>query len=253
MNTKKQTKLNPLLTKWKRGVVYTQTWLTSLGYNHDLVKSYRRSGWIEPLGGGAYKLSGDTVEWAGGLHALQQQKKLDVHVGGRTALELKGYAHYGRQGGEKCFLYAQNGTNLPKWFKNFNWNVDLVFKATNLFPANIKMSLMEYSFKEVNIQISSPERAALEMLYYVPVLQGFDEAYHILEGLLTLRPELVQELMEKCRSVKVKRLFLFMAEKSELPWFDQLNIKRINLGSGKRVIVPNGVLDKKYLITVRNS
>lgn len=250
MNTQKTKKLNPLLTQWKRGVVYTQTWLTSLGYNHDLVKSYRRSGWVESLGRGAYRLPGDKVDWLGGLHALQQQKKLAVHAGGRTALELKGYAHYGRQGREKCFLYAQSSTTLPKWFQNYNWNVDLVFKATNLFPVDLKASLMEYSHKEVNVLISAPERAVLEMLYYVPASQGFDEAYHILEGLLTLRQELLQQLLEQCRSVKVKRLFLYMAEKGELPWFDRLNLKRINLGSGKRVIVPNGMYDKKYLITV---
>lgn len=250
MNTHKRKKLNLLLTQWKRGVVYTQTHLSSLGYNHDLVKSYRRSDWIEPLGSGAYKVSGDTVDWPGGLYALQKQKKLAVHVGGRTALELKGYAHYGRQGREKCFLYAPAGTTLPKWFQNYDWNIDLVFKATNVFPAHLKTSFTEYSHKEINVRISAPERAVLEMLYYVPGKQGFDEAFHLLEGLLTLRSQVVQELLEKCRSVKVKRLFLYMAEKAELPIIDHLNLKKINLGSGKRVIIPNGIFDRKYQITV---
>lgn len=250
MNTQKQKKLNPLLTQWKRGAVYTQTWLSELGYNHDLVKAYRRSGWIESIGVGAYKLSGDTVDWLGGLYALQKQKKLAVHPGGRTALELKGYAHYARPGRNKCFLFAPSGTALPKWFLNYDWNADLIFKATNLFPANMEAGFTEYPHKEINIRISAPERAAMEMLYYVPSLQGFDEAYHILEGLLSLRPELVQELLEKCASVKVKRLFLYMSEKAELPWFNLLNIERIHLGSGKRFVVPNGVFDKKYQITV---
>lgn len=214
------------------------------------MKFYRRSGWIESIGNGAYKLAGDTVDWLGGLYALQQQKKLALHAGGRTALELKGYAHYGRQRREKIFVYAESGTGLPKWFKNYDWNVDIVFKATNLFPGNLKTSFTEYLHKELTLQISAPERAALEMLYYVPTLQGFDEAFHIMEGLLSLRPELVQQLLELCRSVKVKRLFLYMAEKGGLPCFDQINLEKINIGSGKRVIVPDGVLNKKYLITV---
>ena len=253
MTTKKQNKLKNLLTQWKRGVVYTQTFLSELGYNHDLVKAYRRSGWIESIGTGAYKLSGDTVEWPGGLYALQMQKKLPVHAGGRTALELKGYAHYVRPHRNQCFLFAPAGTALPKWFLNYDWNADLVFKATNMFPANMEAGFAEYPHKEIKIRISAPERAAMEMLYYVPSLQGFDEAYHICEGLMTLRPEMVQELLEKCSSVKVKRLFLYLSEKAELPWFDMLDVKKIHLGSGKRVVVPDGVFDKKYQITVSKS
>ena len=251
MNTKKSKKLNPLLTQWKRGTVYTQTYLSQLGYNHNLVKLYRRSGWIESIGSGAYKLSGDKVDWFGGLYALQQQKKIAVHIGGRTALELKGFAHYGRVSSEKCFIYANSGVIIPKWFKNYNWGVEVVFKATNLLPPNLKVSITEYLHKEVTVKISVPERAALEMLYYVPSMQGFDEASKIIESLMSLRVDLLHKLLKQCNSVKVKRLFLYLAEKSELPWFDQLDQGKINLGSGKRVIIPGGVLDKKYQITVK--
>jgi len=98
--------------------------------------------------------------------------------------------------------------------------------------------------------ISSPELAAMEMLYLIPNEQSFDEALKITEGLTTLRPQLVQSLLEECNSVKVKRLFLFMAEKSQHTWFKELNLTKLNLGSGKRMIIQNGVLDKKYHITV---
>ena len=90
----------------------------------------------------------------------------------------------------------------------------------------------------------------MEMLYLVPNEQSFEEAYEIMEGLTTLRPKLVQRLLEECKSVKVRRLFLFMAESSNHDWVKELNVEKIDLGSGKRVIVKNGVLDKKYKITV---
>ena len=239
-----------MLTHWKHGAVYTQTYLTQIGYGHDLIKSYRRSGWIQSIGRGAYKLAGDTVNWLGGVYALQKQNKLPLYAGGRTALELKGYARFGPQAREKGFIFAESGTGLPKWFKNYNWNVNIVFKATNLLPANLKESYTEYAYKEITLQISAPERAALEMLYYVPTIQGFDEAFQILESLPALRSELLQELLQQCKSVKVKRLFLYMAEKAELPCCDLLKPEKIYLGSGKRVIIPKGVLNKKYLITV---
>ena len=74
--------------------------------------------------------------------------------------------------------------------------------------------------------ISSPELAAMEMLYLIPNEQSFDEALKITEGLTTLRPQLVQSLLEECNSVKVKRLFLFMSEKCQHQWFKNLETFR---------------------------
>ena len=62
--------------------------------------------------------------------------------------------------------------------------------------------------------------------------------------------KMVQELLEDCNSIKVKRLFLYLAENSDHFWFKELNVKSVNLGKGKRVIDVNGKLDKKYNITV---
>ncbi len=73
-----------------------------------------------------------------------------------------------------------------------------------------------------------------------------------MENLATLRAELVQKLLENCHSIKVKRLFMYMAEKIAHSWVEELNTDRLDFGSGKRVIVPNGVLDKKYQITVEH-
>jgi len=250
MNTKKSTKLNRLISQWQRGAVYAQSYLTKLGYYHDLIKIYKRNGWLESIGTGSYKLRNDRIDVFGGIYALQQQLQLPVHVGGRTALVIQGYGHYGRVAGETFFLYAPSGTHLPKWFIQYNWDEEVLFKATNLFSHDVEDGFSQYDHKDFTVKISATERAAIEMLYYVPSHQGFDEAMRIIEGLMTLRPALVQQLLENCQSVKVKRLFLFMSEKLELPWFEELNLDKINIGSGKRVIVDHGVFDKKYLITV---
>ena len=50
--------------------------------------------------------------------------------------------------------------------------------------------------------------------------------------------------------MKVKRIFLYISEKLNLLFVDKLNLKNIDLGSGKRVVVKGGALDKKYNITV---
>lgn len=108
----------------------------------------------------------------------------------------------------------------------------------------------ESKYKDIDITISTPERAALEMLHLIPVEQGFDEALQIMKSLTTLRPDLLQKLLEKCRSIKVKRLFMYMSEKENHFWFNELNPVRIDLGSGKRMVIKTGHFDKKYLITV---
>ena len=72
----------------------------------------------------------------------------------------------------------------------------------------------------------------------------------MMEGLNNLRPNLVQQLLEACQSVKVKRLFLYMAEKSGHDWVKYLNLEKINMGSGKRSIVKNGVYVSKYQIII---
>ena len=90
----------------------------------------------------------------------------------------------------------------------------------------------------------------MEMLHLVPKEIGFEEAQLIMENLVTLRPDVVQGLLAACRSVKVKRLFLYMAERQEHPWLSKLDLSKISLGKGKRMIIPNGRFDAKYQITV---
>lgn len=71
-----------------------------------------------------------------------------------------------------------------------------------------------------------------------------------MEGLNNLRPASVQKLLEACNSIKVKRLFLYMADKANHDWVRYLNLDNVDLGSGKRSIVADGVYVAKYQITV---
>jgi hypothetical protein len=48
----------------------------------------------------------------------------------------------------------------------------------------------------------------------------------------------------------VKRLFLYLGEKNKHYWMEEIKLDRIDLGTGKRLIVKNGVYNKKYKITV---
>ena len=250
MCNEKRSKINRLISQWLRGTPAAASYLNTQGFSHDLLTRYKKSGWIQSFGRGAYSLNGDRVEWPGAISALQTQLGLNVHPGGKTALELKGYAHYLTSGKRKIFLYGTQGLILPTWFSRDRLDVEITLTRTNLLPVDSELGFSEFKERDFILRISAPERAAVEMLHLVPGKVGFDEAFLIMENLATLRPEMVQKLLAKCRSIKVRRLFMFMAEKHGHPWVSDMDVSRIGLGKGKRMIVPKGRLDRKYRITV---
>ena len=106
MTTNTDNKLKSLLDVHVPETVLLASWLEKMGISHDLQKYYRRSGWLESLGTGAYKRPKESVRWQGGLFSLQTQAKLPVHVGGLTALALYGFTHYIRLGDETVYLFS---------------------------------------------------------------------------------------------------------------------------------------------------
>jgi hypothetical protein len=71
-----------------------------------------------------------------------------------------------------------------------------------------------------------------------------------MEGLANLRPNLVQELLEQCTSIKVKRLFLYMASKAQHQWLTFVDQKKINIGIGDRSIVKGGLYNSEFHISI---
>lgn len=226
-------------------------WLRKEGIYRQLVEKYVRSGWLRRIGKGAFVRLGEQIDWSGGVYAIQNNMKLPVHVSGITALQLQGYAHFIPLGpGSNIYLMGTPGTKLPKWFLDYPWQTNIKFKSSNLFGNSSDMGLASLDRKTYEIRISVPERAMMEFLSNVPNEASFEHARMLMEGLTTLRAELVQKLLEACRSVKIKRLFLFLADYCNHKWFERISINKLDLGKGKRMLVKGGQLDSKYLITV---
>ena len=119
MNTKKNTKLKRLLELHVPDTVLLASWLESKGFSYDLQQRYKKSGWLQSVGVGAFKRPNEAITWQGGVYALQKQAGLAVHVGGLTALSLLGASHYMRMGKETVHLFTQQNTNLPSWFAKY--------------------------------------------------------------------------------------------------------------------------------------
>ena len=223
-------------------------WLKEQGYSFELQKRYRKSRWLEAIGTGALKRVNDKVSYEGAIYALQKQSKLSIHPAGKTALALSGLGHFIEFTSSNVVLFGSKNENLPTWFKNYDWRTTINYHKTTFLPA--EKFLQEKEFNNFSIKISNAPRGIMECLYLVPDEQDLMECFHFMENMNNVRPGVVQDLLENCKSIKVKRLFLYLAEKVNHDWFKKLEIEKIDLGNGKRSIVRNGVYISKYKITV---
>ncbi len=248
MSVPRDKKLKNLLECWPSGLVATSAWMKNFGVFTQLTQRYLKSGWIEPLGRGAYKKTKDKVEWYGALASIQQQLSLPVNLGGPTALVAQGSAHYIRFGKERVFLFSQLHQKLPKWFQAYDWGNRIEYVTTSFLPENLGITELDYN--GISIRMSSRERAILESLYLSPKHFDLLECYQMIEGMNSIRPDIMQELLVQCNSVRVKRLFLYMAKKATLPVLEFLDLNKVDLGTGDRSIVENGVYNAEYKISI---
>jgi hypothetical protein len=225
-------KLKSALFTLPKGMPVTTRHMEQLGISRQLMHRYVQSGWLESFGNGYYLRAGDTLTREGAVAGLESQG-FAVHIGGKSALSLTGSGHYLSLGHQKLILYGVTRKKVPDWF-------------SSRFPCELRMSQLfgEEAELETRLQVrrldeadayspytSEPERAVFEMLDDVPHKQSLDEARKIMEPLFTLRPNLVQHLLEACNRIKVKRLFCSLAEELQLPVIQQLDLSRVDFGA----------------------
>ena len=247
MNIDERNKLNSLLQRNNPGGLYFSAWLKENGYSDQLLMSYRDSGWLTALSRGVMYRIGDKPRCFPMLESYNSQLGKNYHIAAHSALELVGFNHYVPMGKPMLMIGHPKEEPVPNWIKNIDLDYSLKFFSTETFS---KPQLTLFNIDFPHLQASVPEQAFLECLLLAPKQYSYMDLYYIMEQLTTLRPEIMQELLENTDNLKVKRMFLYMAEKAEHYWFDSLNPEKIELGSGKYKLVDNGIYIPKYKITV---
>jgi hypothetical protein len=248
MSIVKEIKLKQLYQLLPEDVVAPSSWLTSHDYSAQLLYKYVESGWLEKVSRGAYIRANSTVTWQSVVLGLQKEDKNSFIVGGLSALNLLGFAHYLPLGGEKTMLYGKD--KVPSWIKGLKSADEFSFFKKPFFK-ELGITTYNTHIRDLHITISTPERAIFELLYLVEKDgMSFSFVAEIFEGLTTLRPTLLNELLFECKSIKVKRLFLYLAHHYNFAWISRIDEDKLNLGVGKMQIVKNGTYDKTYKITV---
>lgn len=245
-----KTKLKDLLAIWPENAIFFAPWLKKLGYSSNLIFKYTKSKWLKQIAPRVYARTQDSPSWEAMVSALQIQMSSKIYIGGKTALEIHGYIQYIPMDFRTIHLYSPINHYFPKWLLSENMtSARITHYSSNLFGDDDRLGLTETDVSNFKIKISTPERAILEMLHHIPSHQSFVESAEIFEFLVSLRAELLNKLLSNCNSIKVKRIFLFIAEKNNHPWLREINLN-LNLGKGKRVVEKKGVFNQKYLITV---
>lgn len=232
------------------GLLVTRKWLNGKGFQRPLVDYYLRSGKLTAAARGIYRKPGPPLKWQHVVYSLQELGH-GVHVGGRTALELQGMAHsLPLAGTRRILLYGVN--TLPVWVGQLQAEYELKLCKPRLFPKIPNKALTTISFGHWDwpVQYARTELALLQLMIGIETTADFQVADKFFEAASMLRPQLVTDLLQACRHIRAKRLFMWFSERHGHRWFGKIDIRQIDLGSGKRVVAKKGTLDSKYLITV---
>lgn len=267
--------LNKLERELPEGLLAHSAWFRKKGYSRQLLNHYVSTGWLEQPARGLFRRPRGTLSWQQVVISLQTIL-LDhpFIVGGRTALDLQGYAHFLPQQTKEVHLYGPRP--LPTWLDKLPLDVRFVHhNSRKLFkndpitfgissltvnvlaharssndPLQRGLTVQSWGPWDWHLTLSTPERAILELLDELPQHESFHQVDKLMEGLTNLSPRRLQKLLVDCHSVKVKRLFLFFADRHKHAWFKQLKKDQIDLGTGNRMLVKGGKLDRTYQITV---
>jgi hypothetical protein len=251
-------KLNHLERTLPEGLIVDAAWMERHGYSTSLRSQYVSAGWLVQPVRGTYRRPIGELDWQKVVVSLQKLMEHRLAVGGKTALDLQGFSHYlSPSGPSEVHLYGTEPPpgwlfKLPLRTKFHFHRSQVLFKSTADDKVNSEASTLKELPESSGRQLiaSTPERALLELLDELPTHESFHQVDVMVEGLLTLSPRRVQTLLEDCKSVKVKRLFFWFADRHQLPWLKKIDRKTVDLGKGKRMLVKGGKLDPKYLITV---
>lgn len=255
------------------GLLVDAAWLGQRGYSTSLRSQYVAAGWLEQPARSVYRRPRGPLNWQQTVISLQSLLECPLVVGGRTALELQGYAHYLSRSMQEVHLYGPH--RPPSWLSHLPVSVRFLYhndrKLFRTEHGNHKFGTLLWNpatgqsagsdpaqAPAVKSQgqwdwpliLSIPERAVLELLDELPTRESFEQVDKLMGSATNLSPSRLQDLLADCRNVKVKRLFFFFADRHAHPWLKRIDKAKVDLGKGKRMLTKGGKLDNTYQITV---
>lgn len=247
MSISNGTKINQLLASTSQSGLIFSDWMKRSGYSAQLQKRYRDTGWLTQLNKGVMSRTGSRLNAYDALASFNFQMNRELRIAAVSALEYAGFNHYVPIGKPVLMVALPTHSKEPSWMNSSAFDMTFSTFSTSCLA---KMEVVRHETESGILYVSSPEQAFLESLCLAPKRYSYMDLYYIMEQLSTLRSDVVQRLLENTSNNRVKRVFLYMAEKAGHYWFSELDTHRISIGSGKQQLAKNGVFDQKYRMTV---
>lgn len=241
------TKINQLISQMHPSGLLFSSWLKEQGYSDQLQKRYRDSGWLTSLAKGVMYRTGNKLSAFASLGSCNKQTGTKMRVAAHSALEYAGFNHYVPMGKPVLSVALPIGCKRPSWMKEDKFDMTFRTFSTETFAYT---EIITDETENGTLYVSSPELAFLECILLAPKQYDYIDLYYIMEQLTTFRSYVVQKLLESTENFRVKRVFLYMAEKAGHYWFDELCLEKINIGTSKLQLVRDGVYNSKYKMTI---
>ena len=234
----------------------TRRWLLSQGVTRHLADNWVKRGRLKVLRPGVYTNPSPSLSWKSVVSSLQRMGS-DLIVGGLTSLEQQGRSHFLPLADQyRVNLFGRDP--LPPWINRLDLPARFRRHGTSWLQADLSPPDYSDSFgwhypfavfldqdeKLVRLRVSTAERAFFEVLSDVPKKFSFEHAELLLDGLPDLVPRRLNALLGRTRSVKIKRLFFWLAKRQDHGWLKYVPEENIDLGRGKRHLVQGGHLNR---------
>lgn len=233
------------------GLLATRQWFLGQGFHVHTLDNALKSGELVALAPGVYTKPGLALSWQSVSASLARILDKPVYIGGLSALELRGGGHYGRQ---QSPVHLYGFCKAPSWLSKlplkteFRWH-----NAQKLWGQDPEVCLLGAKNWWEGLPpyfLAEKGQALMEVLDQVPREISFEHADLLTQSLTSLSPGRLDQLLHHCRSIKAKRLLFFFARRQNYPWTQRLTADDYDLGTGKRMLVKGGRLDRELLITV---
>lgn len=243
------TKIQRIIENAPRGAMLFGPWLASNGLDVKGQYAYVKSGWLVRVSKGVYKLDKTNPTLLATIASYNNQLGKQCIVGAYTALELRGYSHYLSMGKPVAYIFTNKENRLPTWLVEREWDMKIKYMTTSFLGESL-LGVEKMDIEGYELLVSTPERAILECLNMPEASSTLLDIYYIVESLTTLRPKLLQSLLETCTSQKVTRLFMYMAQKANHPWLKALDPSRISFGTWRYMVSKTGKYIREYNMTI---
>ena len=250
--------LRKIVNQVPLGFLVDARWLARQGMAPSAVLSYVKDGWLEELVPGVYRRplpsGAETVHWETLVLSLYQIMGYSIHLGGDTALAIRGIEYYVPLNGRThvwCY-----GAKFPEWISNISSGTRLMLRPNDLFDdpsiglMGGTMSAIDQGVRGWAPRVSTPERALLESLNEIRTTVDYCDMDELFDLSWDLRPLRLQPLLNSCKSRKVLRLFCVFADRHDHAWTKEIDRHILNLGNEVLTAAEHGVVHPHYNMIV---